>query len=138
MKKFLLNIFTPDPWKSLSCLMLLMAGMLIIAKGRIGIQATPEGEVYWIEVFSELDLWLGWLMIWLSLDTILTDNKATTFIISKTIVPVVEVMLRDIVGEEKLNALKSKLEKKVDAYSKRKEVDAMADNTEEEDREWQS
>ena len=110
MKSFLSNLFGLNP--STGYFVILFFGMLAITGGRIGIQATSESEVNWIEVFSTLPVWIGWLMVWFAFDGFFVGGKATTFILSKTVVPVVHAVLSNIVGEEKLRAFEKRFEKK--------------------------
>ena len=108
MKTFLSALFEFNPERFLGNFVLLLVGMLIIEGGRVGIQATLESEVQWIEVFSEFDVWIGWMLVWLALDGLLFAGKVTTFLISKTIVPIV----RTIFGEGKLEAFAKRFGKK--------------------------
>jgi len=121
MKKFLLEWFVPSSYERLlSGLVLLIIGMLVITNGRIGIQATPEDEVRWIEAFSEMDDWLGWVLILMALDSLFFKGKALMFLLSKTITPVVHAILSGVLGEERFGALMKHLEKrrKVEARDK--------------------
>ena len=92
----------------LSDLVLLLVGLLIITGGRIGIQATPESEVQWLEAFSKIDVWIGWMIIWMSLDNMFTGGRITIFLLSKTVVSVMRVVL----GEERVNAFMKRFEEK--------------------------
>ncbi len=121
MKKFLIDWVIPTNYERLlSGVVLLLIGMLIITGGRIGIQATPESEVSWIEAFAELPEWFGWITIMMSLDSLFFRGRALAFLLSKTIIPVVHVILRGVLGEEKFGALMRRLEKrkKVEARDK--------------------
>ena len=112
MKSFLSNLSGLSYSGCMSNLTILLFGLLIIGGGRIGIQATPESGVRWVEVFSTLPLWFGWLMVWFAFDGFFAGSKATTFVLSKTVVPVVHAVLSNIVGEEKLKAFEKHFEKK--------------------------
>jgi len=101
-----------SPSRFLSFTVMLLIGLLIVTGGRIGIQATPTSEVRWIEAFAELDAWFGWTVIWLAFDDLLFGDKATMFLISKTIGPVVRAVLSNLLGKERLDALTKRLESK--------------------------
>jgi len=113
MKKFLFDWFIPSSYERvLSGMVLLLIGMLVINKGRIGIQATPESEVSWIEAFSRMDAWFGWTMVLMGLDSLFFRGKALAFLLSKTVIPFVRVVLSSVLGEERFGALMRRLEKR--------------------------
>jgi len=113
MKKFLIDWIIPTNYERLlSGIVLLLIGMLVITNGRIGIQATPDGEVSWIEAFSTMDDWFGWVLIVMALDGLLFRGKAVMFLLSKTVMPVVRVVLSSILGEEKFSALMKRFDER--------------------------
>ena len=61
-----------------------------------------------------MDKWLGWALIWLAIDDMFFRGKATIFLLSKTIVPVVETILKAVLGEEQFNRLIKRLKEKMD------------------------
>ena len=121
MKKFLIDWIIPSNYERLlSGTVLLLIGMLVVMKGRIGIQATPEGEISWIEAFSEMDAWLGWVMVLMGFDSLFFRGKALMFLFSGTVVPVMRIVLSNVLGEERFSALMKRLEKrrKIEARDK--------------------
>lgn len=114
MRQVLNNVADFNPLRFLSNTILVLLGLLIITGGRIGIQATPESEVRWIEAFANMDKWIGWALIWLAADDMLFRGKATLFLLSKTVIPVVETILKVVLGEDKLSRLLKRFEKKID------------------------
>lgn len=113
MKKFLINWIIPTSYERLlSSTVLLLIGMLVITNGRVGIQATPESEVSWIEAFSEIKTWVGWVIVWIAFDGVFVNGKATTFLLSITVLPVVRAILSNVLGEKRFDALMRRLEKR--------------------------
>lgn len=110
----LVDFVIGNPLRLLGDLILVLLGLLIITGGRIGIQATPESEVRWIEAFANMDKWLGWALIWLAADDMLFRGKATIFLLSKTIIPVVETIMKSILGEAEFSRLIKRFQKKTD------------------------
>ncbi len=107
----LVDFVIGNPLRLLGNLLLVLLGLLIISGGRIGIQATPESEIKWLEVFADMDKWLGWALIWLAADDMLFKGKATIFLLSKTIAPVVETVLKAILGEDQFSRLVKRFQK---------------------------
>lgn len=110
----LVDSFLGHPLRIIADMLLVLLGLLIIAGGRIAIQPTPESEIRWIEVSADMDKWLGWALIWLAADDILFKGKATIFLLSKTVIPVVETILKAILGEDQFSRLIKRFQKEPD------------------------
>lgn len=92
----------------ITCPLLLLFGLLVLCDGQIGIQATPTSEVRWLTVFAELDNWIGWLFIWMGVDS-LFGGGLMRLLSDKVISHVITPVVKSIVGEERLVRLRTKL-----------------------------
>ena len=109
MKKLLSNLLAIEPGRFANDIALMLIGLLIVTGSRIGVQ-TPGSEVRWVEGFSKIDVWVGWVVVWFAFDGFL-GGKVTTFVLSKTIVPFVRAVLDNVLGEERLNAWSGRFDK---------------------------
>lgn len=87
---------------------LVILGSLFMNGGGIGLKATEDAE--WIPVMlPKLDAWICYLVMWLGIDTFVFKAKATTFVMDKTLVPILRLVIVSIVGEDRVVKITSKL-----------------------------
>ena len=112
MKKFLSNAFGfGSPMDFVTGLILILLGLLILGDGQIGIQATSTGEVKWITAFDALPNWFGWMFFWFGINSFF-DGKPTKLLIDKVLSPLLNLVARAVVGEERLKRIQTQLEGK--------------------------
>jgi len=107
--------YIPSYREQIDTMVLICFGALILARGRIGVQASPESEIRWIEVFALMPKYTGWILIWYGLDNLFTKGKATKYILDKTLVPVLNPIIKaigsSIFGEKKFSSWIERLNK---------------------------
>jgi len=109
MKKILLNILGfGSPFGFMSGMILILLGMIILGDGEIGIKATSTSEVQWITAFASLDNWFGWIFIWFGFDSFF-NGKLTNLLIDKILSPILNPIVKAILGEEKLKKIQEKI-----------------------------
>ena len=89
-------------------LILLLFGLVTMGGGQIGIQATPNSEISWITVFAALPNWTGWVLIWFGIDSFF-DGKLTKVLFSRVLSPILDPIVKSMVGEERLEKFRARL-----------------------------
>jgi len=78
-------------------MLLMLLGLLMLNGGGFAIQSSLESEPYWM--FPEVETWACWVIIWFGFDSMLFKDKATSFVLNKTLVPLLRRVFKGIRGE---------------------------------------
>lgn len=92
-------------------LILIFVGFTAWTGGGIGIRATADSEPAWTTLAS-LPKWICVFVVWFGIDSMIFKGRATPWFLRKYVQPVIVAVLEAIVGEERLESWRKKLNKK--------------------------
>ena len=95
---------------------LILLGMTALTGGGIAIQATSESKPVWANLGALSD-WICWFIIWIGFDMMIFKERATPWLLSKFVQPVIKAVLRSTISEERYKVLEEKLEREANANS---------------------
>lgn len=78
--------------------------------GGIGIQMAPDVDPVWVSL-GGLPKWMIVLLIWFGVDSIVFKGRASPWLLNKYVLPRVDGVLKAVMGEERYERLKKKLDK---------------------------
>ena len=87
-------------------------GLLALRGGGFAIQVGPDTEPIWILENYTLPSIVCGLLIYIGIDTAVFKGKATPWIFWKLVAPVLKVILKATIGEDRLKAWEEKLTKR--------------------------
>ena len=91
--------------------LMMLLGLTAQTGGGLAIKIAADSEPTWISL-EGLPTWICWFIVWLGFDEMVFRGRATNWLIKKYAQPIIEVILKSTVGEEKLKAWEEKLERK--------------------------
>ena len=66
----------------------MLLGLLLMTGGQIGVQVA-ENAPNWVPIPKLEQTWMAWVVVWFGFDSIF-NGKITTYILSKTIIPILK------------------------------------------------
>ena len=72
----------------LSGLLLMLLGLFLMTGGQVGFQVAEKAP-HWVPIPKLEQTWMAWVVVWFGFDSIFS-GKITTYILSKTIVPILK------------------------------------------------
>jgi len=78
---------------------LITLGLLTLEGSGFAVRSSSEFEPHWI-MFPKLDAWACWTLIWFGLDSAVSGSRITTFVLSKTLKPLVRGAVESIRGKK--------------------------------------
>ena len=96
-----LSKYLPSMSDVLSGFVVLLFGLLMLSKGAIFVQSSPGKELVDVGIPSDLPTWMSWFIVWIGFDIMVSGGKITDFILSKTVKPVRDAVVKNIRGERR-------------------------------------
>lgn len=98
MKRFLK--YSPTLSDVLAGIIVMMFGLLMVTKGNVYVQSTPEAELMPIGIPHGLPFWVAWLFIWYGFDLFISGGRLAHLVFDKTVGPLVRGVVKNIKGEK--------------------------------------
>jgi len=110
MNKLITNLLITTTSNVVAGLILILMGTLVIGNYEVIIYNSEGVAVSNLNELTKLGEWFGWLVLFLGIDSIF-GNKISKWLTEKIIAPILNPIIKGIVGKEKLEKLRARFNK---------------------------